>query len=249
MRDVAKDLARQHEELDALLTGLDAAAWATPVPACPGWDVSDVVLHLAQTDAAAVASAEGRFGEAVLAGTGVGGATVDEVAESGVAAERGLPPAELLARWRETAAAARTALGAVDPSTRLTWVAGELAARTLATTRLSEAWIHTGDIQEAFGLPFTADDRLFHIARLAWRTIPYAFQRAGLDSAGEVKLELEPPGGGMWLFGKGSPPTLIRGHALDFCLVAGRRRTPDQTGLVAEGPDARTVLELVRTYA
>jgi hypothetical protein len=30
---------------------------------------------------------------------------------------------------------------------------------------------------------------------------------------------------------------------------AGRRRTPADTGLTAEGPDAKAVLELVRTYA
>jgi hypothetical protein len=42
---------------------------------------------------------------------------------------------------------------------------------------------------------------------------------------------------------------VIRGDALDLCLVAGRRRAPSETGLVAEGPDADGVLELVRTYA
>jgi uncharacterized protein (TIGR03084 family) len=249
LREVEECLAVQHAELGALLSVLAEDAWSAPVPACPGWDVADVVLHLAQSDAAAVASAQDRFGEAVLAGTGVGGASVDDVADSGVAAERGLPPAQLLARWRDTAAQMRTALAASDPSARLRWVAGTLSARTLTTTRLAESWIHTGDILEALGLPLTADDRLWHIARLAWRTIPYAFERAGRAPAGPVTLDLRAPDGDGWLLGDGATPTTIRGTALDFCLVAGRRRTPDQTTLTAEGPDGAAILELVRTYA
>lgn len=31
--------------LAALIAGLDATALATPVPACPGWSVKDVVAH------------------------------------------------------------------------------------------------------------------------------------------------------------------------------------------------------------
>jgi len=47
----APDLARLYrdtrERLTALVAGLDEAALATPVPACPGWLVQDVVAHLA----------------------------------------------------------------------------------------------------------------------------------------------------------------------------------------------------------
>jgi uncharacterized protein (TIGR03084 family) len=248
VREVAECLAAQHAELDDLLRTLDDAAWSAPVPACPGWDVADVVLHLAQSDMSAIASAAGRFESAVLARTDAG-STVDEVVAVGVAEERGLPPAELLSRWRTTAARMRTALGELDPSARLTWVVGDLSVRTLTTTRLSECWIHTGDIQEALGLPFTADDRLWHIAHLAWRTIPYAFQRADRPPAGPVQLELTAPDGDAWLFGKGEPETVINGDALEFCLVAGRRRTPDRTSLRATGNDGEAVLDLVRTYA
>ncbi|MGB7505342.1 MAG: maleylpyruvate isomerase N-terminal domain-containing protein, partial [Mycobacterium sp.] len=30
----------------ALLAGADAAVWACPVVACPGWSVRDVVAHM-----------------------------------------------------------------------------------------------------------------------------------------------------------------------------------------------------------
>ncbi len=39
-----------------------------------------------------------------------------------------------------------------------------------ATTRLAEAWLHTGDVLEPLGIEQPATDRLWHIARLAWRT-------------------------------------------------------------------------------
>ena len=56
-------LEEQHAELAGLLEGLDDDGWAAP-SRCEGWTVADVVLHLAQTDEMALASAEGR-----LAGT------------------------------------------------------------------------------------------------------------------------------------------------------------------------------------
>ena len=47
----APDLAQLYrdtrERLTSLVAGLDEQALATPVPACPGWQVQDVVAHLA----------------------------------------------------------------------------------------------------------------------------------------------------------------------------------------------------------
>ena len=60
MDDILRGLAEQDDELDQLLAGLDEAAWAGP-SRCPGWSISDVLLHLAQTDEMALASAERRF--------------------------------------------------------------------------------------------------------------------------------------------------------------------------------------------
>jgi uncharacterized protein (TIGR03084 family) len=130
------------------------------------------------------------------------------------------------------------------------WVAGDLTARTLATTRLAETWIHTCDVAEALGRPLAPSDRLRHVARLAWRTIPYAFARAGRPPPGPVAFELTGPGGERWSWHPDGPArTTITGDAFELCRVAARRVTPDRTALVGEGPDAAAVLELVRTYA
>lgn len=248
VRRIVECLQAQHAELDGLLSSLDDAGWDRPTR-CPGWTVADVVLHLAQTDELAVASVEGRLSEAAGAWTATGAGTVDDAAEAAVAAQRGAPASSLLARWRAAAAAERTALAACDPRARLTWVAGELSARTLATTRLAESWIHTGDIADALDIDLPATQRLWHIARLAWRTLPYAFARAGTSLTGPVAVVLDAPGGGQWTFGDGTAATTVRGDGLEFCLVAGRRLDPAATGLSAEGPDAAAVLDLLRTYA
>src|ERR1035438_2539352 len=60
-------------------------------------------------------------------------------------------------------------LGGMDLATRVPWVAGNLSARTLATTRLSETWIHTQDIADAIGVDLVPSDRLKLTSRPAWR--------------------------------------------------------------------------------
>ena len=252
MDEIVAALADQQAELTGLVTGLEEAGWQRP-SRCPGWSVADVVLHLAQTNELALASATGRF-DAVIGGLagGFGPGSVDEGAGRMVAEQRGQPGAAVHARWQAGAGELLAALRGCDPSQRLTWVAGELAARTLATTRLAETWIHTGDVAVAFGdgaFP-PPTDRLRPIARLAWRTLPYAFAQAGRDLAGPVAFHLKGPRGETWdLAGDDEPVTVVSGDAHELCLVAGRRSRPEETSLRAEGPDGDAVLELVRTFA
>ena len=117
-----------------------------------------------------------------------------------VALERGLPDDQLLARWSAGGSRLIDVLDAMDLSTRVTWVAGDLSARSLATTRLAESWIHTGDVADALGVTLAPTDRLRQIARLAWRTLPYAFASEGRTMAGPVRFRLRAPDGGAWVF-------------------------------------------------
>jgi uncharacterized protein (TIGR03084 family) len=249
VEEILTDLADQHAVLNRILAGLADDDWAR-ASACEGWSVADVVVHLTQSDDGAVASVEGRLPEGGLGMARSGPENVDDWAERMVAGERGTPPSAVLERWRATTAAMREAFARCDPSARVSWVTGRLSARTLATTRLAECWIHTGDVQAAFGEQPSASPGLRHIARLAWRTLPYAFAQAGRELSGPVAFELTGPSGERWdLEPPEAPATVIRGTALDLCLVAGRRRQPSATGLTAEGLDADEVLALVRTYA
>ncbi|HEX4777110.1 MAG TPA: maleylpyruvate isomerase family mycothiol-dependent enzyme [Acidimicrobiia bacterium] len=252
MEDVLAALADQHAQLDGLLATFGPDGWQRQ-SRCEEWTAADVVLHLAQTDELALASVEDRFDEHLRAVASAFGSAdnVDDGAAALVAAERGAPPAVVYERWRDGAASLRAALAARDPHARVQWVAGRLSVHTLTTTRLAEAWIHTGDVANAVGVDLPPTDALRHVARLAWRTLPYAFERAGRRLTGAVAFELRGPGGDTWTFApsEGETTTTIRGDASDVCLVAARRVEARDTTLVGDGPDATAVLELVRTYA
>jgi uncharacterized protein (TIGR03084 family) len=250
MEEIVSAVAEQQAELDSLLAPLDEAAWAEP-SACVGWSISDVVLHLAQTNEMAIASARGEL-PAFMARLydGLRAATdIDDGAALVVEKERGAPPAEVDRRWKASCDDLRDALLACDPSDRLTWVAGELAARTLGTTRLAETWLHTGDVADGLGVELMPTDRVQPVARLAWRTVPYAFQRAGRPAPPPVAFRLTAPSGAAWDFGDDDAPTRITGSGWELCLVAGQRRRAAETSLVGDGPRADDVLELVRTFA
>jgi len=250
--EILAALAEQHAELAVLVEALPGDGWATPTPRCPGWTIGDVVLHLAQTDELALASVQGRFDQhlEVLAGGLEGSGTVDDGAGALVARERGASAEQVLRRWSAGTADLRSALAESEPGTRVPWVVGDLAVRTLASTRLAECWIHTGDVLDALGRPQEVSDRMWHIARLAWRTLPYAFTRAGRELSGSVRFDLTGPAGARWDFAPDEPATTtVSGPALDLCRVAGQRADAVDTALTASGPDASAVLELVRTFA
>src|SRR5260221_2046156 len=142
MDELLHDLSAQHAELAGLLRELDDTAWAAP-SRCDGWSVSDVVLHLAQTDEMALASLAGNLNEHVeaKAAAWTTAASVDDGAGLLVDAERGDPADVVLRRLLGSAEELRTALTYRDPRERVTWVAGQLTVRTLATTRLAECWL------------------------------------------------------------------------------------------------------------
>lgn len=251
MDEIVAALADQDRELAGLLNGRTAGEWARPSP-CEGWDVADVVLHVAQTNELAIASIEGVLPEVAhdLGGGKGRPGDVDDAAAFMVEHQRGASAHEVLARWQTSADRFLELARAADPHARVLWVAGELSVHTLVTTRLSETWIHTHDVADAFGVVLEPTERQRHIARLAWRTLPYAFERAGKEPHGPVEFALTGPSGGEWRFvPDGEPLTTVRGEGAELCLVAARRLDPAQTSLVAEGPDAHDVLALVRTYA
>ena len=102
MDEIVDLLVAQQAELTGLLTGLDDAGWARPSP-CEGWDVADVVLHMAQTNEMASASSDDRldefYAEALAGAEDRPVGNVDDGAGIMVELQRGGPNDELLARW------------------------------------------------------------------------------------------------------------------------------------------------------
>lgn len=246
---IFEDLEAEQDRLDGILAGLDEAQWATP-SAAAGWSVADVVLHLAQSDEAVVASAAGaglRAGPAARGSAGTG-ASVDEIMNQLVQAERAAP-AEVFRRWQQARAAALAALRAADPKQPMAWVETPMKPATLATTRLAEAWAHGLDITGPLGIDFPDTSRLRNVAWLAHRTLPYALSLNG-GGPYDVFCELTAPDGtATWQFGPEGADSSITGPAGSFCRVAAQRLAPEDSGLAVRGPHGAAALRVLRTYA
>jgi uncharacterized protein (TIGR03084 family) len=237
------DLVAEQDRLEEILGGLDEADWASP-SAADGWTITDVVLHLAQSEEWVVVSVTG-------AGTGdrvADGQSVDQIMDELVRSERAAPES-VFQRWRNARRAAVAALRAADPAKPRPWVDAPLKPATLATTRLAEHWAHGLDITGPLGIEFPDTGRLRHVAWLAHRTLPYALALAGEESH-DVFCELTAPDGGeTWRFGPADARSSITGAAGAFCRVAARRLPAERSGLNATGPYAAAALKVLRTYA
>lgn len=241
--DIFADLRAEYEQLDAVLAALTPAQWAHP-SAAAGWTVSDVVLHLAQSEELAAATSAGdesAFGDRP--------GQVDALADQSVASQRGIAPADLLARWRAAAFATPERLRAHPKGMRLRWITNRISPASLATTRLAEHWAHALDITAPLEVPYPDTARLRHIAWLGHRTLPYAFSVEKL-SGGPVFCELTAPGGDeVWRFGEPSAPSTITGPAADFCRVGAHRLAAADSALTATGPHGPEALAVLRNYA
>ncbi|MGI9053830.1 MAG: maleylpyruvate isomerase family mycothiol-dependent enzyme [Ilumatobacteraceae bacterium] len=239
--DIFSDLEAEHDRLETILSGLADAAWLSESGA-PGWTIADVVVHLAQTNEVVVAS--------LATGDDSwrrGGQSVDELVDDWVRADRDAP-SEVFARWRAACRASVAALRAADPRRRFAWAAAPLKPATLATTRLAEHWAHGLDITGPLGIDFPDTARLRHIAWLGHSTLPYAFALAGRDPH-PIYCRLTGPHGETWELGPSDAASGVVGSAGEFCRVGAHRLSPEETELVASGPDAAEALRLLRNYA
>ena len=99
--DLAQLYRNTRERLTALVAGLDEQALATPVPACPGWQVQDVVAHLAA------------IVEDALAGRLTGPPSEEETAVQ-VARYKGRPMLQTLDGWTAGAPRFEEVISALD---------------------------------------------------------------------------------------------------------------------------------------
>ena len=240
------DLVAEEADLDTVVASIDDTQWSTPTPAS-GWDVRDSIAHLAYSEElAATAMADGdafaRRLEAMLADLVATEATM-------LAEGRAKSPGEVLAWWRRDRARVTDGLRERDARDRIPWITGQMSAVSFATARLMETWAHGLDVRAALGSPVVATARLRHIADLGVRTRGFSYLINGrAEPAGDVRVELDAPDGERWDWGA-SRSDVVRGSALDFCLVVTKRRRPGDTSLVVEGPVAREWIEIAQAFA
>ncbi|MBE1533458.1 TIGR03084 family metal-binding protein [Actinomadura algeriensis] len=241
------DLTAENDSLDALVAPLPAARWADPTPAA-GWTIAHQIAHLAWTDDQAIVAATDPAAFPPLLEAAL--ADPDGFVEKGAAAGAAEDPAALLARWRDGRRRMLDALAAVPPGTKLPWYGPPMGAASMATARLMETWAHGEDVAEALGTRRAPTHRLRHVAHIGVRTRDFAFRTRGLTPpAEEFRVELTGPSGEAWTWGPQDARQSVRGPALDFCLLAARRRHRDDLAVTADGPDADRWLGIAQAFA
>lgn len=244
---LVKDLRAEQEDLAALLDGLDAADWARPTPA-PGWTIADQIAHLAFFDRSALTALTDPDGFAKMIEAAL--ADPEGYVDTAAAPLAALPPATLLAEWRESSASLRSALAAAPAGTRVPWFGPPMSVPSKATARLMETWAHGQDVVDALGVTRQPTERLRHIVHIALRARPYSYFARGLPMPeAAVRVELTAPDGGLWKMGSEAAEDVVRGDAEQFCLVLTRRRHVADAALTAEGPAAQEWLQVGQTYA
>jgi uncharacterized protein (TIGR03084 family) len=244
---VIDDLCAESAELDLLVKDLTPEQWALATPA-PGWTVAHQIAHLAWTDRSALLAVTDADGFRVLVDKALAGpgTFVDEGAREGAR----LPPAELLARWRQGRTALEEALRTAPPGARFPWYGPPMSTASMATARLMETWAHGLDVADALGVARPPAGRLRHIARLGVRTRDFAYGVHGLPApADPFRVELRAPSGELWTYGPEDAPQRVTGPALDFCLLVTQRAHRADLGLTATGPDADRWLDIAQAFA
>ena len=134
-------------------------------------------------------------------------------------------------------------LSRLGENDRVGWLNGNISAQTFATIRLADTWSHGLHILTGLDKEIIDTPRLRHIAWLGWATLPSAFKKARIEYPEEVRIELVGPGYARWVYGPEDSEHIIRGQAADWCRVAVRFLTADQTeSLSAEGALAEAAL-------
>jgi uncharacterized protein (TIGR03084 family) len=241
------DLAAESADLDSRVAPLDDDAWRTPTPAA-GWDVRDTINHLRSFDRDALLAVTDPDGfAALLAGLGEeAGQYVERLTVEG----RATAPAEVLAGWRAGREALARALRAVDPGVRVPWFGPPMSPASFVTARLMETWAHGQDVVDALGQDRPATARLRSVAEIGVRARPFSYAVHGLALPDRpVRVELTGPDGEHWSWGPEDADDVVRGTALDFCLLVTRRRHRDDLDLHVTGPAAEEWTGIAQAFA
>ena len=164
---------------------------------------------------------------------------------------RRLDPADRLERWRQGRAELAAAAGTLGERDRVRWYGPSMGAKSFVTARLMEAWAHGTDVCDTVGANREPTHRLRHVAQLGYITRGWAYLNRGLTPPeGDVRVELTAPSGDLWTWGEAGTARddVVKGPALDFCLVVTQRRHVADTGLEVTGEHATDWLSKAQAF-
>lgn len=242
---ITADLGAEQNTLDRIVSRLSDEQWAQPTPSA-GWTVADQIGHLTYFDGAAVlAITDPEAFTASMKELTKAGADVDRLTLG-----RGSAPPDLLAKWRATRDRLVDVASTLTEGTRVVWYGPSMSAKSFLTARLMEVWAHGQDVVDAVGADRPPTDSLRHIAQLGFITRGWSYTNRGLEvPKGAVRVELTAPSGPPWCFGPPDALNVIRGPAVDYCLVVTQRRHVDDTRLEIHGDLARDWMEKAQAFA
>jgi uncharacterized protein (TIGR03084 family) len=251
VHEVTVDLAAEQHALDDVVSGLDAAGWASATPS-PRWTVADQIAHLTYFDKAAATAItdpeafQASIGDLMAVDRGVD----DAVDDLTLGVYRALAPEGLLDAWRSGRSLLADAAATLSDDDRVAWYGPSMGSRSFLTARLMEAWAHGQDIVDTVGAERPPTDRLRHIAQLGVITRAWSYVNRRMEApAGEVDVTLGSPSGDEWTWGPGDAGDSVRGPAEDFCLVVTQRRHVNDTRLEVNGDVARDWLVRAQAFA
>lgn len=246
--DPVGDLIAEQSQVDMLVADFSEEDWMRKASYCTTWTLKDVITHVAFFDYCAVELLNGR-GESV-------NQVADDASEQDdhyrVLAYRDRTGAEILEWWREQRTLMAACFMEQGPKGRVPWAAGvpPMSVRSLASARLMELWAHSVDIYDALGVDPVVKDRITSTLFLSWQGRPNMYQVNGIELTDTpIYLELILPSGEVWAKGDPDADNYIKGSAMDWALVAIRRRNWMDTDLAVVGEEARTYAGIVQTYA
>jgi uncharacterized protein (TIGR03084 family) len=249
-RALLDDLAAEEDALDVVVAPLDEAGWTTATTAV-GWDVNDAVAHLAATEEwAALALADPDQFRVELAEFADDPDQRQEAVRDGTLGRSAPDGVSTLEWWRSRRQRAGELLAVRTAKDRLPWFGPDMSAMSFATARLMETWAHGRDVCDGLGIEQAPSARLRHVAEIGVRTRGWSYVARGLTPPdAPVLVELTGPNGEAWTLGDASVANVVRGPALDFCLVVTQRQHPDDTNLEITGDHAREWMSYAQAFA
>ncbi|KNB50561.1 maleylpyruvate isomerase family mycothiol-dependent enzyme [Streptomyces caatingaensis] len=204
-------------QTDLLISHVTGAATSTPVPTCPGWNLGNLLRHLAGTHTWSARVVTARSSEPV---------PHDEVDD--VAGPDDEDPAALASRCAAAARRLAAALRSTGPDVPL-WTAGPGGTAAFWARRMAhETAVHRADAAFAAGAPYALDRWAAVDALDEWIGFSVSPEAPSLRGPGRtlhfsvgdgaewfVDLSADPPA---WRRGGGSAAVDVRGSATDLLL-------------------------------